>query len=94
MQWLISSGLVTTSIGKWFDPYYLEIIARGFGGIVASAMTILEIFYCLQGMPTSKRISGLILGFGLVQFGIPLSHLIWLLMVKSRIYSYLNLVWH
>ncbi len=76
MQWLVSSGLVTTSIGMWFDPYYLEIIARGLGGVVASAMTVLSIFYCLQGMPTAKRISGLILGFGVVQFGIPLSRII------------------
>ncbi|WP_367104348.1 MFS transporter [uncultured Psychrobacter sp.] len=76
MQWLVSSGLVTTSIGEWLDPYYLEIIARSFSGIVASAMTVLAIFYCLQGMPAAKRISGLILGFGLVQLGIPLSRII------------------
>lgn len=76
MQWLVSSGLVATSISQWLNPYYLEIIARGFGGVVASAMTVLAIFYCLQGMPTAKRISGLILGFGLVQFGIPLSRII------------------
>lgn len=76
MQWLVSSDLVTTSIGMWLDPYYLEIITRGLGGMVASAMTILAVFYCLQAMPTAKRISGLILGFGLVQFGIPLSRII------------------
>ena len=76
MQWLVSSGLVNTTTGIRIDPYYLEIIARGFSGVVASAMTVLSIFYCLQGMPTAKRISGLILGFGLVQFGIPLSRII------------------
>lgn len=74
LQWLVSSGLV--SISQILSPYYLEIIARGFSGIVASAMTVLAIFYCLQGMPTAKRISGLILGFGLVQLGIPLSRII------------------
>ena len=76
MQWLVSSGLLSTTTGIQIDPYYLEIIARGFSGVVASAMTVLSIFYCLQGMPTAKRISGLILGFGLVQLGIPLSRII------------------
>ena len=76
MQWLVSSHLLRTTIGINFDPYYLELVARGFSGIVASAMTVLSIFYCLQGMPTARRISGLILGFGLVQFGIPLSRII------------------
>ena len=76
MQWLVSSTLLTTATGIRVDPYYLEIIARGFSGVVASAMTVLSIFYCLQGMPTARRISGLILGFGLVQFGIPLSRII------------------
>ena len=76
MQWLVSSNLLTTATGISIEPYYLELIARGFSGVVASAMTVLSIFYCLQGMPTARRISGLILGFGLVQFGIPLSRII------------------
>ncbi|MBU5615720.1 MFS transporter [Psychrobacter sp. TAE2020] len=76
MQWLVSSGLLTTTTGIQIDSYYLEIVARGFSGVVASAMTVLSIFYCLQGMPAAKRISGLILGFGLVQLGIPLSRII------------------
>lgn len=75
LQWLVSSHLLNTT-GIRIDPYYLEIIARGLSGMVASAMTVLAIFYCLQGMPAAKRISGLILGFGLVQFGIPLSRII------------------
>ena len=75
LQWLISSHLLDTpNIG--IEPYYLEIVARGLSGMVASGMTILGLFYCLQGMPTVKRTSGLILGFGLVQFGIPLSRII------------------
>lgn len=75
LQWLVSSHLLSsTSIN--IDAYYLEIIARGLSGMVASGMTVLGLFYCLQGMPTVKRTSGLILGFGLVQFGIPLSRLI------------------
>lgn len=76
MQWLVSSHFLSGTLGITINPYYLEIIARGLGGVVASAMTVLSIFYCLQGMPTAKRISGLILGFGLVQFGIPLSRII------------------
>lgn len=75
LQWLVSSHLLDTG-AIIIEPYYLEIIARGLSGMVASAMTVLAIFYCLQGMPTAKRISGLILGFGLVQFGIPLSRII------------------
>lgn len=75
LQWLVSSHLLDTN-AIIIEPYYLEIIARGLSGMVASAMTVLAIFYCLQGMPTAKRISGLILGFGLVQFGIPLSRII------------------
>ena len=75
LQWLVSSHLLDTS-AIIIEPYYLEIIARGLSGMVASAMTVLAIFYCLQGMPTAKRISGLILGFGLIQFGIPLSRII------------------
>lgn len=75
LQWLVSSHLLDTS-AIIIEPYYLEIIARGLSGMVASAMTVLAIFYCLQGMPTAKRISGLILGFGLVQLGIPLSRII------------------
>ncbi|MCH1782479.1 MFS transporter [Psychrobacter glaciei] len=75
LQWLISSHLLDTpNIG--IEPYYLEIVARGLSGMVASGMTILGLFYCLQGMPAVKRTSGLILGFGLVQFGIPLSRII------------------
>ena len=76
MQWLVSSNLLSSTTGISIEPYYLELVARGFSGVVASAMTVLSIFYCLQGMPTAKRISGLILGFGLVQFGIPLSRII------------------
>ncbi len=76
MQWLVSSNLLSTMTGISIEPYYLELVARGFSGVVASAMTVLSIFYCLQGMPTARRISGLILGFGLVQFGIPLSRII------------------
>ncbi|MGM8909755.1 MFS transporter [Psychrobacter sp. 1U1] len=76
MQWLVSSNLLSGATGISIEPYYLELIARGFSGVVASAMTVLSIFYCLQGMPTARRISGLILGFGLVQFGIPLSRII------------------
>lgn len=75
LQWLVSSHLLDTS-AIIIEPYYLEIIARGLSGMVASAMTVLAIFYCLQGMPTAKRISGLILGFGLIQFGTPLSMII------------------
>ncbi|MGP9556814.1 MFS transporter [Psychrobacter sp. AOP7-A1-24] len=75
LQWLISSRLLDTPNIR-IEPYYLEIVARGLSGMVASGMTILGLFYCLQGMPTVKRTSGLILGFGLVQFGIPLSRII------------------
>ncbi len=75
LQWLVSSHLLDAT-AITIEPYFLEIIARGLSGMVASAMTVLAIFYCLQGMPTAKRISGLILGFGLVQFGIPLSRII------------------
>lgn len=79
LQWFTSSDLflsdsVTLFMGM--DPYYLEIFARALSGMVASAMTILAIFYFLQGMPTAKRISGMILGFGLIQFGVPLSRAI------------------
>ena len=76
MQWLVSSHLLSSTVGITINPYHLELVARGFSGVVASAMTVLAIFYCLQGMPTARRISGLILGFGLVQFGIPLSRII------------------
>ena len=75
LQWLVSSHLLDAT-AITIEPYFLEIIARGLSGMVASAMTVLAIFYCLQGMPTAKRISGLILGFGLVHFGIPLSRII------------------
>ena len=75
LQWLISSHLLDTP-NLSIEPYYLEIVARGLSGMVASGMTVLGLFYCLQGMPTVKRTSGLILGFGLVQFGIPLSRVI------------------
>ena len=75
LQWLVSSHLLDTP-NIQIEPYYLEIIARGLSGMVASGMTILGLFYCLQGMPTVKRTSGLILGFGLVQLGIPLSRVI------------------
>ena len=76
MQWLVSSHFLSSTVGITINPYHLELVARGFSGVVASAMTVLSIFYCLQGMPTARRISGLILGFGLVQFGIPLSRII------------------
>ncbi|MDE0490767.1 MFS transporter [Psychrobacter sp. A3] len=75
LQWLISSHLLDTP-NISIEPYYLEIVTRGLSGMVASGMTVLGLFYCLQGMPPVKRTSGLILGFGLVQFGIPLSRVI------------------
>lgn len=75
LQWLISSHLLDTP-NISIEPYYLEIVARGLSGMVASGMSVLGLFYCLQGMPPVKRTSGLILGFGLVQFGIPLSRVI------------------
>ncbi|MDO5769012.1 MAG: MFS transporter [Psychrobacter sp.] len=79
LQWFTSSDLFLSDSVKLFmgmDPYYLEIFGRALSGMVASAMTILAIFYFLQGMPTAKRISGMILGFGLIQFGVPLARII------------------
>ena len=79
LQWFTSSDLFlsdNTSLFSLMDPYYLEILARALSGVVASAMTVLSIFYCLQGMPPAKRISGMILGFGLLQFGVPFSQII------------------
>ena len=76
LQWIVSSGLLTVYIDNLLEPYYLELIARGISGIAASAMTVLAIFYSLQGMPVAKRISGMILGFGLVQFGTPLARIV------------------
>ncbi|WP_131669116.1 MFS transporter [Psychrobacter pygoscelis] len=79
LQWLASSDVLLSGwlpLSTWLDPYHLELFARGLSGMVASAMTILSIFYCLQGMPTAKRISGLIIGFGLLQFGVPLSRIV------------------
>ncbi|MGP5515048.1 MFS transporter [Psychrobacter alimentarius] len=75
LQWFVNSHFLD-ALNIQIDAYHLEIIARGLSGMVASGMTILGLFYCLQGMPTVKRTSGLILGFGLVQFGIPLSRII------------------
>src|SRR5690606_10091460 len=75
LQWLVSSHLLDTS-AIIIEPYYLDIIARFLIGMVASAITVFAIFICLLVMLTAKRISCLILGFGLVQFGIPLSRII------------------
>lgn len=58
-----------------FD-YRTELLARGIGGIVASGMSALCIFYFLQAMPAKARLAALLVGVGLTQIAAPFARVL------------------
>jgi hypothetical protein len=59
-----------------FRTFELELMLRGFSGIVASGMTSFCLFYVIQGLPAKMRLAGMAIGIGLTQLGLPLSRVI------------------
>ncbi|WP_257539730.1 MFS transporter [Sphingobium sp. CFD-1] len=56
--------------------YGFELVVRGAGGIVASGLSTLALFYIMQSMPASARLGGLVLGVGISQIALPLARVI------------------
>src|SRR3546814_1031760 len=56
--------------------YRTELSVRGAGGIVASGLSTLALFYIMQAMPTAARLGGMILGVGVSQVATPLARVI------------------
>jgi len=51
------------------------IAVRAAGGVVASALTSLSVFYMIQALPREYRLRALVLGIGLPQLALPLARL-------------------
>jgi MFS family permease len=51
------------------------VAVRAAGGIVASALTSLSVFYMIQALPREYRLRALVLGIGLPQLALPLARL-------------------
>ena len=56
--------------------YATELAVRAIGGVVASGMSALAIFYFLQAMPAKARLAALLIGVGLVQTALPLARVL------------------
>ena len=71
-------ALVLTNGLQLFNTsnYGLELLARGIGGFVGSALSTLCMFYFMQGLPAKARIAGLLLGTGVTQIATPLARVI------------------
>lgn len=66
--------LLLANFVQLFDAgYAMELIARGVSGIAASGLSVLAIFYLMQGLPPKARLVGLLLGIGLAQVALPLA---------------------
>jgi len=56
--------------------YGSELVARGAGGFVGSALSTLCMFYLMQGLPAKARMAAVLLGMGLSQIAVPLARVI------------------
>jgi len=70
-------GFLAVNILQVFvHSYGVELLTRAAAGIVGSALTTLCFFYIMQAMPAPARLSGMIIGFGVAQLGLPLARII------------------
>lgn len=70
-------GFLALNVSQIFvHSYGLELVARGAGGIVASGLSTLALFYFMQSMSPAKRLGGLVLGVGVSQIAAPLARAI------------------
>lgn len=70
-------GFVALNFAQLFvHGYGTELVVRGAGGIVASGLTTLCLFYFMQAMPSTARLGGFVLGVGVSQVALPLARVI------------------
>ena len=70
-------GFVALNFAQLFvHGYGTELVVRGAGGIVASGLTTLCLFYFMQAMPPTARLGGFVLGVGVSQVALPLARVI------------------
>lgn len=72
----LAAFLAVTVLQVFVHSYSVELLVRGAAGIVASGLTTLCFFYIMQAMPAAARLGGMVIGFGLVQLGIPLARVV------------------
>jgi MFS family permease len=72
----LSGFLAVTILQVFVHSYEVELLTRGAAGLVGSALTTLSFFYIMQAMPAASRLGGMIIGFGIVQLGVPLARVI------------------
>ncbi|WP_315761791.1 MFS transporter [Sphingomonas sp. Y38-1Y] len=72
----LAGFLGVTVLQVFVHSYEVELLTRGAAGLVGSALTTLSFFYIMQAMPAASRLSGMIIGFGIVQLGLPLARVI------------------
>ncbi|WP_218036448.1 MFS transporter [Sphingobium sp. EM0848] len=73
----VLAGFLALNLSQIFvHSYGFELIVRGAGGIVASGLSTLCLFYMSQSMPAAKRLGGLVLGVGMSQIALPLARAI------------------
>ena len=70
-------GFVALNFAQLFvHSYGTELVVRGAGGIVASGLSTLCLFYMMQAMPPAARLGGFVLGVGWGQVALPLARVI------------------
>lgn len=68
------ASLLLANFVQLFDAgYQLELASRAVSGIAASGMTVLAMFYLMQGVPSKAKLVALLLGTGLSQIAVPLA---------------------
>ncbi|WP_241557144.1 MFS transporter [Croceibacterium ferulae] len=68
--------LAVTILQVFVHSYGVELLTRAAAGVISSALTTLCFFYIMQAMPAAARLSGMIIGFGVAQLGLPLARII------------------
>lgn len=72
----LTAFLAVTVLQVFVHSYEVELLTRAAAGLVGSALTTLSFFYIMQAMPAPARLSGMIIGFGIVQLGTPLARIL------------------
>jgi len=76
MRVYLLAYVALTIVQLFVHDFTAELIVRGVGGLVGSALTTLALFYIMQALPPAKRLGAMILGFGLAQLALPLARLL------------------
>ena len=72
----LAAFLMVTILQVFVHSYGVQLLTRAAAGVVASGLTTLCFFYIMQAMPAAARLSGMIIGFGLAQLGLPLARIL------------------